>query len=81
MYNTPGRFSKLNKEELYVLKRALCESSYTFFMLDKYSKEEQQIHNALLNEIVGEIKNKPIDAEKVIENWPEWKKEMARFKK
>ncbi len=70
MYNTPGRFSKLSKEELYVLKRALCESSYTFFMLDKYSKEEQQIHNALLNEIVEGIKNKS-SVEKTIENWPE----------
>jgi len=56
--NIPGRFIQLNMDELYVLKRALCESSYTFFMLDKYSKEEQKLHNALLNEVVETIKAK-----------------------
>lgn len=56
--NIPGRFIQLNIDELYVLKRALCESSYTFFMPDKYSKEEQKLHNALLNEVVETIKAK-----------------------
>jgi hypothetical protein len=58
MYNTPARFSQLSLDELYVLKRAFLESSYSFFMLGKYEKEEQKIHTALSNEILDNIRAK-----------------------
>lgn len=56
--NKPERFAQLTPVELYILKRALAEASFTFFMMDKYSKEEQKMHNALLNEIVETLKNR-----------------------
>ena len=47
-------FEKFTDEELYVLSRALIESSCVFTLGDsdagtRYTKEEQHIHNDLLN--------------------------------
>ena len=56
-------FEKFSDAELYVLSRALIESSCIFTIGDgiavtRYSKVEQQIHNDLLNAVLKERKRR-----------------------
>lgn len=50
------RFKDLSGEELYVLSRALIESSVIIQYTEgsRYTPQEKRVHNALLNEVIDE---------------------------
>lgn len=51
-----SRFSDFSGQEVYMLSRALIESSaeIQFSERDRYSADEKKVHNDLLNEILRE---------------------------
>ncbi len=46
--------SMFTDAEVYILKRAFTESSFEFFMTDKYGKASQDMHTKLFNEFIQE---------------------------
>lgn len=61
-----NRLKMFTVDELYVLKRAFCESGFKFFMGDKYEPEQKQVHTALSNEVIDEIRNRRSGAGEVV---------------
>ena len=53
-----NKFNGFNDDELYMLKRALIESSYKICCEGNYNDDEIQLHNDLLNESIDEIKRR-----------------------
>jgi hypothetical protein len=53
-----NKFKEFTDDELYVLKRAFVESSFEFFMGDKYVEGERQHHKDMHNAVVDEIKRR-----------------------
>ena len=50
------RFKHFTDYEVYMLSRQCVEASFEIVMMDNYSKEEQQIHADLMNELIQERK-------------------------
>lgn len=53
-----NKFEHFTDDELYILMRALVESSWEFSMSGNYSKAETTIHTNLLNEVTEEMKRR-----------------------
>ena len=51
-----GRFINFSDDEIYILSRQAIESSANIVLTGRYSKEEQRIHNDLMNELIEERK-------------------------
>lgn len=59
--STRRPFDRLTNDEVYMLSRALIESSYVIMICDektdsRYSTKEKEIHNKLLNMVSDERK-------------------------
>ena len=57
------RFENFSGIELYMLKRQAIESSVNIVLMGdgRYSKEQQQVHEDLMNEIIKECILRDID--------------------
>ena len=53
-----SKFAIFTDDQLYVLKRAFIESSFEFFMGEKYIEYERQHHKDMHNAVVDEIKRR-----------------------
>ena len=53
-----NKYTIFSDSELYMLKRALIESSFKICCEGNYNDYEINLHNTLLNEIINEIKRR-----------------------
>lgn len=53
-----SRFCCFSDDELYMLKRQALESSYNIVMTKKYDKEQIDMHQKLMNEIIDACRNR-----------------------
>lgn len=53
-----NKYGLWTDDELYILKRAFIESSFNIQYERKYSEDERNMHNKLMNEIINEIKRR-----------------------
>lgn len=52
------KYELFTDDELYILKRQAIESSSNIVMSGRYTEYSMNIHNSLMNEIIGEIKSR-----------------------
>ena len=52
------RFLNFSDDEIYILSRQAMESSANIVLTDRCSKEEQRMHNDLMNELIEERKHR-----------------------
>lgn len=53
-----NKYGLWTDDELYILKRAFVESAFNIQYERKYSEDEREMHNKLMNEIIDEIKRR-----------------------